>query len=72
MGVVFDVVTVLSSFSIILLRERERERERERAGCFSLFVFLLPCAYSCSVPLPRGVLGWSVIVVLLAFELPHV
>ena len=43
-----------SGFAIILMGKRE-------AGCFNLFVFLMPCDCYCPVALPRGTLGWSAV-----------
>ena len=31
----------------------------ERTGCFTLIVFLVFCDCYCSVPIPRGAVGWS-------------
>ena len=45
------VVRVLSCFAIILLR----------AGGFPLIEILLSYGYLCSVSLPRGAMGWSVV-----------
>ena len=33
----------------------------ERAGWFALTVFLMSCDSQCSVALPHGALGWSVV-----------
>ena len=49
------VLGLLSSFSFFHLVEEER------AGCFAIIVFLLPCGCLCSVPLPHGAMGWSVV-----------
>ena len=50
------LLCVLTSFAI------------ERAGCFTLFVFLMSCDCYCSVALPHGAVGWSVVCeVCLAF-----
>ena len=35
--------------------------EEKRTGCFTLDVFLLSCGCYCSVPLPHGAMGWSVV-----------
>ena len=43
----YAVLSVLSSFAIILMRE-------ERADWFTLIVFLMSCDCLCSVALPRG------------------
>ena len=32
-----------------------------RAGCFALTVLLMSCDSQCSVALPHGAVGWSVI-----------
>ena len=36
----------------------------EKAWCLALVMFLLSCGYLCYVSLPRGAIGWSVIVTL--------
>ena len=35
--------------------------EEERAGCFTLIVIYLSCGCLCSVSLPRGIVGCSVV-----------
>ena len=50
----FDLYFVIfSSFAIITLRKR--------AGCFALIMYLLSCGCYCSVSLPHGVMGLSVV-----------
>ena len=44
----------LSSFVIIMMGKK-------RAGYFTLFVFLLSCDCNCSIALPHGGVGWSVV-----------
>ena len=47
------ITYVLSSFAIILTRKR--------AGCFAFIVFQMSCYCKCSVALPHGAVGWSVV-----------
>ena len=51
---------VLFSFAIIFCNHLDDE-ERERAGCFDLIVFRMFCYCKCSVTLPHGAVGWSVV-----------
>ena len=49
------LLNVLSSFAIILTRKRE-------LVAFNYFiVFRMSCYCKCSVALPRGAVGWSVV-----------
>ena len=51
----YAVLSVLSSFAIIL----RSKRERERAGCFTFIVVLMSCDCYCSVGLPHGAVEWA-------------
>ena len=46
----YTLLYVLASFAIILM-------VKIRAGCFTLFDFLMPCDFYCSVATPRGTMG---------------
>ena len=35
--------------------------EEDKAGCFAIIVLKMYCYYKCSVALPRGAVGWSVV-----------
>ena len=37
--------------------------EEDKAGCFAIIVLQMYCYYKCSIALPRGAIGWSVIMV---------
>ena len=47
------LLCVLSSFAIIL--------KRKRACCFAFIVLRVSCYCKCSVNLPHGAVGWSVV-----------
>ena len=53
------VLTVLSYFAIILLRKRELAA-LHKLNCCLLSVLLSSICY-CSVSVPNGVMGWSVV-----------
>ena len=50
----YALLCVHSSFAIILNRKK-------KAGCFAIFVLQMYCYYKCSVALPHGAVGWSVV-----------
>ena len=35
--------------------------EEEKAGCFAFIVLQMYCYYKCSMALPHGAVGWSVV-----------
>ena len=36
-------------------------KEKEKACCFAIIVLQMYCHYKCSVALPHGAVGWSVV-----------
>ena len=53
--VINALLSVLSSFAVILLRKREI------VSCFTFIVFMLSCGCLCSVSLPHDSMGWSAV-----------
>ena len=53
------LLSVHSTFAIILMGGGGGGEERERVGCFTLINFLMAC--KSPVALPHGAVGWSVV-----------
>ena len=61
MGLAVFKVGSCFTVSFLVLQSSYWGRVRERAGCFTFIFLLMSGDCYCSVSLPHGVVGWSVV-----------
>ena len=54
-------VFVLLCITLCPFQFCNHNEEEDKAGCFAIIVLQMYYYYKCSVALPRGAMGWSVV-----------